>query len=163
MSSFFFPLLSITPFFDHLPAIFISFTLLRPGANEFWIWSAWGPKPLPYCHLSSWVPLWCAKCLSWILNKPQDHLHTSWSTALLLPCYYSARDLRALSGWMGFESVVSWAKVEIIGISGLSLWSCLIQSFVIIKPFLSFLTCNLKAPFQSLLLWCALNQGLTPM
>lgn len=69
----------------------------------------------------------------WILNKPQDHLHASWSTAWLLPRYYSACGLRAPSGWMGFESAVLWAKLEIIGISGLSVWS-LILSLVIIQP-----------------------------
>ena len=115
--------------------IFISFFLLHPGANEFW--TVWGPKPLPYRSLSSWVLPWCAKCLSWILNKPQDHLRASWSTALLLPSYYSARGLGAPSGWMSFESVVLWAKLKIIGTGGLSVWSRVIRSHVIIQPFLS--------------------------
>lgn len=124
-------------FLHHLPTISISFSLLHPGANEFWMWSVWGPKLLPYCRLSSWVLPWCAKCLSWILNKPQDHLRASWSTALLLSRCYSARGLRAPSGWMGFESIVSWAKVEIIGTGGLSVWSCFILPLVMIKFFFS--------------------------
>lgn len=116
-----------------------SFSLPHLGANEFWMWSVWGPKLLPYCHLSSWVLPRCTKCLSWILNKAQDLLRASWSTALLLWCYYSAWGPGAPAGWMGFESVVLWAKVEIIGMGGLSVWSCLILSLVIMKPFLSVL------------------------
>lgn len=129
----------LTQFIYHLPTVFISFSLSNPGANEFWMWSVWGPKLLPSCRLSSWVLPQCTKCLSWILNKPQDLLRASWSTALLLLSYYSARGPWALAGWMGFESVVLWAKVEIIGMGGLSVWSCLILSVVIMKPFLSVL------------------------
>lgn len=106
MSDCFITTRPLTQFLSHLPAIFMSFSLLRPGANEFWMWSVWGPKLLRYCRLSSWVLPQCTKCLSWILNKPRDHLRASWSTALLLPSYYSARGLGAPSGWMGFESVV---------------------------------------------------------
>lgn len=104
---------SLTQFLHHLPRIFIYFSHLHPGANEFWMWSVWGPQLLPCCCLSSWVLPWCTKCLSWILNKPQDPLRASWSTALLLPSYYSARGLGAPAGWMGFESVVLLVKVEI--------------------------------------------------
>lgn len=111
--------------------------LLPPSwTNEFWMWSVWGPKLLPYCSISSWVLPRCTKCLSWILNKPRDLLCVSWSAALLLPSYYSARGPGALAGWMGFESVLLWANVEIIDMGGLSVWSCLLLSLAIMKHFL---------------------------
>lgn len=99
---------------DHLPTIFAR-SILAP--NESWMWSVWGPKPLRRCHLSSWALPPCAKCLSWILNKPGDHLRASWSTALLLPSHYSAGGPGAPSRWKGFECVVMWAKLEIIGMA----------------------------------------------
>lgn len=135
-------LLSPLGFSVNSSTIFLQYSSLsipHLGANEFWMWSVWGPKLLPYCHLSSCVLPRCTKCLSWILNKAQDLLRASWSTALLLPCYYSAWSPGAPAGWMGFEFVVLWAKVEIIGMGGLNVWSCLILSLLIMKPFLSVL------------------------
>lgn len=104
------------------------------STNEFSIWLPWGPNLLLYCHLSSWVLPWRSKCLSWILNEPQDHLHASWSTAMPSPGYCSAGGLLAPSGWMGFESAGLWVQAEIL--AWVDVWSWLV-SHVLIKPLLS--------------------------
>lgn len=110
---------SVPPPFLYLYNIHL---FLSPSSwtNEFWMCSVWGPKLLPCCSLSNWVLPRCTKCLSWILNIPRNLLCVSWSTALLLPCYYSVRGPGALAGWMGFESVVLLAKVKILDMGGLN-------------------------------------------
>lgn len=101
-------------------------TVSSSSTNEFWLWLAWGPNLPLYGHLSSWLLPWRSKCLSWILNEAQDHLHASWSTVILLPRYCSAGGLVALTGWMGFQSAVLWVQAEILGAGGClkSVWWC---------------------------------------
>lgn len=88
-------------------------SFFSPSTNEISIWLVWGPNLPLCCHLSSWVLPWRSKCLSWILNEPQDHLHASWSTAMPSPSYCSAGCLLAPSGWMGFESGEMWVQAEV--------------------------------------------------
>lgn len=130
-------LLSPLGFSLNFSTIYLQYSSFSPSSitsiMNLGLWSVWGSKLL----LTVASPTGCshgapnASLEYWINPTTTSVLSNQHRHYFLLLC----TGAWCSGGWMGFESVVLWVKVEIISTGRLSIWGCFMQFHFDYKAF----------------------------